>query len=503
MRKTYNEPAKALSRAKLLQFISKYFYCLGKTTKTLRVICFPGAENDGEEGLEVIEIYDQLKLPRPNIYGFEKNATRAQRLAKANLGIQVFNMNLLDFLKEYQGLPFQIVSLDFTCKKNAEIIEMIYYLVGKQLISSPGIVMVNTFGAREDQEQKYLKFHALCNRELSPENAKKILQTTSINLEELRVIVDQANQENISLQDARNAFSKELLRSFNFGRQALLLADNNWQNPDKAFHFIKAYPFASQVETQIRQKLLRKYQTFLPTIIESIHKDKMKDHLQKLFNFKDAIIANNLTEFLSIIFYQSYFATSLERYKYISSSFAPMEMDIFLISRFDDLIQLIKPMFSLRTGKDGNKIIKLSTKFDEATFKHAISQIQQSFLHNKVITVRTPLPERILLDPTDKHSFEIPESVKILPPDTLEEQFGDKEGKPMSRKKKRKFDTNNPTVKVQPKKVNAKTGQPISKDDAIRFLKAGLSSAEIAEKFTGFTKNQLAGFMSAITKGQL
>ncbi len=72
MSKTYNDPAKQLSRQKLRDFIQKTVLSK-KRAKDVRVVCFPGAEVEGEEGLEIKEIYDPLGIPRKNITGLERD----------------------------------------------------------------------------------------------------------------------------------------------------------------------------------------------------------------------------------------------------------------------------------------------------------------------------------------------------------------------------------------------------------------------------------------------
>ena len=63
MVRSYNDPVKSLAREKQKQFIQRNLLPY-KKPKNLRVLCFPGAEVDGEEAIEVKEIYDQLGIPR-------------------------------------------------------------------------------------------------------------------------------------------------------------------------------------------------------------------------------------------------------------------------------------------------------------------------------------------------------------------------------------------------------------------------------------------------------
>jgi hypothetical protein len=69
MVRSYNDPAKQKAREKLTEFIGKNLLNFRKPNQ-VRVVCFPGAEVEGEEALEIKEVYDSLGIPRKNIIGF-------------------------------------------------------------------------------------------------------------------------------------------------------------------------------------------------------------------------------------------------------------------------------------------------------------------------------------------------------------------------------------------------------------------------------------------------
>jgi hypothetical protein len=393
MPKSYIDPDKQLSRVMLLNFIRKYWQKLSNYADEMRVICLPGAENEGEEALEVIEIYDQLKIPRQAIFGFEKDAKRCQRLVNANLGINVFNMDVLDFLRNYQGEQFNIVSLDLTCKKNPDINRIIFQLVGKQLLSKFSVLMINTYGTRENMEQNYLKFQAGYNRGLGPQIMTQLTSTKDGNFELLSEHFSKINPHQFELGEARDLFTKDIIRSLALGRYAL----------DQEFDdLIKAYPYAKTYGQECEARLIAKGapKAAFGLIVEAFHKEKMLDHLQKLFNRLDYQQCFWILEYLSPLFAGTYFVRQIERFKYVSNSHAPMEMDIFLTENCLDYYKRIAPMFHFAPGYDDGKILRLSPKFNSKRVNKVLMQMGREASANQIVTFRHPLPERILL----KHS---------------------------------------------------------------------------------------------------
>jgi len=144
--KTYNDPAKQKSRVKIREFIRANSD--HKPLEDFQVVCFPGAEQKGEEGLEIFEIYDELGIPRENIVGLEIDPQRAERLEQANLGIQVINSSDVEFLQSTDR-QFDVVSLDYRCNYNWGIIDALAEIAGRQVIADNGIFTMNLLGRRE------------------------------------------------------------------------------------------------------------------------------------------------------------------------------------------------------------------------------------------------------------------------------------------------------------------------------------------------------------------
>ncbi len=98
-----------------------------KKPKDLKVLCFPG-----NEAAEVREVYDPLGIPRGNIVGIERDKDVADKIRAQNLGIQVVNQTLEDYVAEQDSLDFDVVSLDYSGPLNEEQLESLRIIGQKQ-----------------------------------------------------------------------------------------------------------------------------------------------------------------------------------------------------------------------------------------------------------------------------------------------------------------------------------------------------------------------------------
>ncbi|GEM_PF-4835784 len=103
-----SDPAKSKSRELVKDSIKRTLLTYRKP-QDLKVLCFPGIDAQ-----EIIEIYDQLKIPRQNIIGIEREKDIANILVEKNLGIQVIHNSLEDYITQQSSLAFDIISLDYT-----------------------------------------------------------------------------------------------------------------------------------------------------------------------------------------------------------------------------------------------------------------------------------------------------------------------------------------------------------------------------------------------------
>jgi hypothetical protein len=149
---SYDFEAKKLYREKLRKFIARQ-YVGGKERRGLRVMCLPGPE-----ALEITEVYDALGVQRHRIWGIERDAEAARQLRAHNLGIQVYEGDVGNFLRskpDVQGrvIPqderFDVVNLDFQSQlKDKE--HSILVDVFNPFIHKPNFIIgTNFYGARE------------------------------------------------------------------------------------------------------------------------------------------------------------------------------------------------------------------------------------------------------------------------------------------------------------------------------------------------------------------
>jgi hypothetical protein len=103
-----NDPAKSKARELVRSVIERNLLKF-RNPKDLRVLCFPGIDAQ-----EILEVYDQLKIPRGNILGLEREGNIFKELQKRNLGIQLYHGTLDDYVRGMSMHDFDIISLDYT-----------------------------------------------------------------------------------------------------------------------------------------------------------------------------------------------------------------------------------------------------------------------------------------------------------------------------------------------------------------------------------------------------
>ncbi len=144
METTYIDPAKSVSRDRIREFIGRNYARPSK----LSVLCFPGAEAQGQEALEVKEVYDPLNIPRENITGLEYDKKKAHRLQDAGLGIEAVCTDDISFLQQ-TNRTFDIISLDYTSNFGGRQRYAIDLIAGRKLLGKRGTLITNYYGARE------------------------------------------------------------------------------------------------------------------------------------------------------------------------------------------------------------------------------------------------------------------------------------------------------------------------------------------------------------------
>ncbi|MBS3147450.1 hypothetical protein J4219_01035, partial [Candidatus Woesearchaeota archaeon] len=155
MSKSYNDPVKEKSRKALEQFVRMHLSF--KRPKRIEVLCFPGAEQEGEAGLE-LKVYDTLGIPRKNITGLECDPERAERLKRANLGIEVVCAPDLEYLLDAakQSRQWDVMSLDYCSFFTNDRWASLRTIAMNGLLKDTGILCTNYMGRRENEASKEL-----------------------------------------------------------------------------------------------------------------------------------------------------------------------------------------------------------------------------------------------------------------------------------------------------------------------------------------------------------
>jgi hypothetical protein len=104
---TYKIEVKEICRRRFRDFIGKHFS--ETKIRTARVLYLPG-----REAMEIVEIYDTLGIPHENIVCLEQRREVFIELRRRNLGIDLRNQTLVEFLDSPHEAQFDIVSLDFS-----------------------------------------------------------------------------------------------------------------------------------------------------------------------------------------------------------------------------------------------------------------------------------------------------------------------------------------------------------------------------------------------------
>jgi len=442
---TYKDPVKQKSREKQREFIAKNLLSF-KKPKDVRVVCFPGAEAEGEEALEVKEIYDSLGIPRQNIVGLEADPERAKRLRKAELGIIVEQKLDLDFFKE-TGRQFDIISLDYTGYRDESKWQALHQIAGRQILYGNGILCTNYSANRESK--KYQKQLFLLQQDLVLHDEENGNKPKSLE-QEIKSFIK--GEKDLDLKKIRDALTYRTLMIMRMGTSALkgikLLTTH--QNYDEAQKVLKKFE-EEEKETDpllVNFCLENRYESGMGNAGHSHPLSYLyrKMNMELLGNFimKNNGINKNLANFFVDYLVEkemkAQYPKNIERYSYISNKNTRMEMDLISFMSAERFYKKFNNnvIYNPETGK--LTLINLNNK--------KLFEIWKEVRKQKHFDV----PERIYLG----SSWESP---------------------------KRK--------------------ERISKGDAIDLLRSGCSPAEISECYRGFTKMQLAAFKAHyITMGK-
>ena len=355
---SYNDQAKQLSRERLRDFIRKNLLCYRKP-KNVRVVCFPGAEKEGEEAIEVKEVYDALGIPRKNIVGLEGDPEKAERLRRADLGIKVVNSFDVDFF-EATDQKFDVVSLDYTGQQTDDKLRALGLMVGKGMIERFGVLCTNYAAQRESEFMQTELLHKYTRVAFQGDHHDR-LGKLDARLNGVR---------EIDLDETRDAITYEIIRILRLGDRNLegLKILKEMSTAPKALRRIKA-ELAEMRETdeyKRHRRILARAGVFTEKEYDAWHTDPpensdlwhhnlrkshavlMKYGLETIAGCEilDAT-ASSISHLLMGEELKPYFPEKIERYSYRSNKNTSMYMDMLFINQHEREFNQLSDLVSI------------------------------------------------------------------------------------------------------------------------------------------------------------
>lgn len=472
--KSYDDPAKRISRDRLREFIKTNLLSV-RNPKDVKVLCFPGAEQEGQEAVEVKEVYDPLGIPRENIVGLEMDPFRAVRLWKAGLGIEVAINNDLAYLST-TSRRFDIINLDYVGTKSRDVLASLKEIASRQILTHLSILAIGNCARRENYAtQDFLSYSSVLF-----DQSKKLTEHICRHGEDyepfakIRDVFSGGIEKVPQLPEARDDFTLTLMRELVAGRSA---KGDGWyynavlgRNPKITGATItKATatdPMALSDERNAeafmqRIRLTASYVDHPNLQVVKADGSLCDDETNKTFLM-------NLYPAMDL----AYIVKSVERYKYVSNSGTPMDVD--MVCAFQPLMVYQTIQSCLRSEEvDGRQRLSVYVPMAREFIK-GLKAMRAKFMPFAQI-MRDGLPERAHLG----SSYERTQSLEEIT-----------------------TGGSVPSMDSVQEKPQETSRDPINKKEAIILLSAGYSPKEIADCYSSFTKGQLRAFKAHLTMGK-
>jgi len=336
MARTYNDPVKAKAREKLRDFIARNILNR-KKPKEVTVACFPGAEVDGEEALEVKQVYDALGIPRKNIIGIESNHEKAERLRRANLGIELVEADALDFFVKY---PYRLdsIHLDYTGPMTVDSTLVLEAIASRQVLDHNGVLATAFLGKRETKDLQSLMFRRHLNHTTSSNLLNSLVRSGDVSAEinKWRALFMETQENEPDKKRMREGNTLEIHAIFRGGRIGWPVSEHIFSHHPEAQSLLEAMIKRKPEELDINLDVFGKEPAFFDeTYISQVQKLIYKIESSKLareiyrsgmLNERDSLrLINLLQERKS----GTYVPKEIERYYYVSNDGSPMLLDFF------------------------------------------------------------------------------------------------------------------------------------------------------------------------------
>lgn len=384
MSRTYNDPVKEIARSRWKSFLQRHVLTRRKP-RDVRVVCFPGAEVEGEEALEVKEIYDPLGIPRGNIVGLEYDSGTAKRLELAKLGIQVVNKKDAEFFASTQE-TFDVISLDYTGPQTIDAVNALDAIAGRHILAPWGVLHTNYLGQRETKRLQERMQGARLWKMLS----LSVNDRTSQLVDEQGLSGYLKNQMALEkkpeLEEARNAITEETLASLNAGSFSWMPFPNIFSGTPQHDKWVEEMAVENGVKPNTKGM----------KVIEQTYFMEATAKLIRTAEQRRGISSAHLRSILTLIHgakIDPYNIEALERYSYVSNKGSHMLTDFIATRPFSPRIRKLVP----KVARLRNNILDVSPRkgLKQSKFEKILTEFSQYEAH--LAAPHYNLPEREFL----------------------------------------------------------------------------------------------------------
>ncbi len=335
MVKSYDDPIKQKAREAQKGFIKRNLSFV--KPKDIRVLCFPGAEQEGQVALEVKEIYFELGIPPGNITGLELDRERYERLVRANLGIELHHCSDVEFLSAARknGRKWTVISLDYTSFFTERHMYALDLIVGDALLGNYGVFVTNFLGKRENGDSQDLlqnNFQTLKGDWNMFNVAKSIEERTELELSPF------------NLRQDRSSILRGIVQGqFSLGNAALY--HGLYREFLSLGQFVEL--FLSRCGPYGVDEDLKVMDGRTPMEVIARHREYRNIARDLLWT---SLIHNGLSSTEALLYFiirsRPYFLDQSESYSYVSNSGSPMLFDLFFFNKHESELRPFQDFLS-------------------------------------------------------------------------------------------------------------------------------------------------------------
>jgi hypothetical protein len=347
---TYDFETKRKYHQKLEDFVRKFYGTRLRKKRLregMRVACFPG-----HEGLEILNVYDKLGIPRENIVGIERDPQVAQQIEDLKLGIRIENMKDYEFFEKAikDEEKFDIVNLDYQGLITDDVDYALRILIGGPVIKDRSVLATNFLGNRDGSRRKFYGDVLLTCKHTDIMKAA-VVEELNGNNKKAEEIYDEFKQKEAKLDSEKiSNLRSDALTIFLLN--SLWEGDSNLHVPEILREVIEN--FDSDYNNELSNKLkkistTREMQNFLSSreyfgLVNtfSANIDLNVKEVGKRNGFDALVVgSSSIQGFLNLQEVNPFYAAAVRRGKYVSDSGAPMHFDFIYAKRINDEVSAL------------------------------------------------------------------------------------------------------------------------------------------------------------------